>query len=233
MKHLIEKYLEERAGAWSETTIRSETSRFKKLAQVMHLSPAEAYKELLLDGRKPYTIKTDFMRICDLEAWALEAGHIKATPFRNYYKRAASRFKYAYQKEELGITYEEAKRRIQDLEEPVRVMAMNMLETGVRISEAYKVKNGKVIGKGGKPRTVFGTIEKTVPQSTFARKLKAVGLKPHSLRKLWATRLVEKGVTPQDLCKAAGWSSINTALSYLQARDDERLESFVKKAVKE
>ena len=148
-------------------------------------------------------------------------------------EKAANKFKYAYQKEDVGLTFEEARQRIMTLEDPYRSMALGMLQTGVRISEAYNVRDGKVKGKGGKRRTVFGTIEKTAPKATFWRHLRRIGLKPHSLRKLCATHLASKGATAADLCKVFGWTNIHTAYVYLQAKDDERLSSFIEDATKE
>lgn len=233
MRDLINEYLADKKSGWAETTFNSERSRLKSLSQYLDQSPAQVHLMLINDGHKPYAIKTAFIRICSLEAWAVENQKISKTPFKSYMDKQRNRFKHAYVKEDLDVTFEEALQRIQKLESPHREMAMSLLQTGVRISEAYKVNNGRVIGKGGKPRTIYGKIKATAPRSSFSRHLSRVGLKPHSLRKLWATRLGEKGATPADLCKAAGWSSISTAYAYLQARDDKRMQALVDDAIKE
>lgn len=221
MKELIPAYLEAKESAWAVSTWKSEKARLNSLAGSLHLSPLGLYKKLEKQGMKPYSIKTAFMRVIDLEAFAgLEP------KFREFLRTHKNRFKYAYQREEVIITFEEARARIAGLAEPYRSMATGLLTTGLRLSEAYAVKDGKVIGKGGKPRKIFGTIGKTAPKSTFARKLKAIGLKPHTLRKLCATRLAEKGASAADLCKVFGWSDIRIAYQYLQGKSDERLQKL-------
>jgi integrase len=233
MKEWVEEYLLDHQSSWSETTLKSERSRLRSLEKYLHMDPAAIYKALVLAGRKPYSIKTIFIRLCSLEAWAVANKKQQETPFKAFMDKHRNKFKYSYSKEEVGLTFQEALLKISSLEEPYRTMALGMLQTGVRISEVYKIKNGKVRGKGGKPRPVYGKLESTAPRSTFSRKLKAVGLKPHDLRKLCATRLAENGASPADLCKAFGWSSINTAYHYLQSKSDEQLEALMKKSTKE
>jgi integrase len=218
----VDTYLEAKESAWAYSTWKSEKSRLRALGALIDSEPKTLHQTLKDRGMKPYSIKTLFIRLADLEAWA-KAG----TKYQEYMETHKNRFKHAYQKEELELTYDQAMERIQQLDEPYRTMALGILKTGVRVSEAYKVKGGKVEGKGGKVRKVFGTIEVTVPYSTFWAKLKAIGLKPHSLRKLCATRLADKDSTAADLCKVFGWSSITTAYQYLQAKEDSRLESLM------
>lgn len=220
MKKYISKYLEYHESAWAPTTMKSERSRLNVLAPHLDKSPKDLHQWLKDQGKKPYTIKTTFIRLADLEKWA------KLEPkFQTYLETHQNRFKHAYQKEELEISYEDALSRISSLGAgtPASTHALSLLQTGTRISESYDTAGGQVTGKGGKTRKIFGTIETTVPRSTLWRKLKAVGLTPHTLRKLCATRLVDKGATAADLCKVFGWSDIKTAYQYLQGKDDERL----------
>lgn len=130
------------------------------------------------------------------------------------------------------MTFEEAMIKIQALPEPSRSMALDILKTGLRVHETYKVQGNQVVGKGGKTRTIYGKIRATAARSTFSRHLAQIGLKPHTLRKLWATRLADKGASLADLMKAGGWSSISSVTPYLQGKDDNRLEALIKKAVK-
>lgn len=222
MKDLIEKYLEDQESAWAPTTIKSERSRLNAIADQLEKPPQDVYKYLVSIGQAPYTIKTTFIRLADMEKWA------GLRPlFQNYLAKHQNRFKHAYSREDLTMTYTEASKRIETLEEPYRSQARGLLQTGLRISESYTASGGVVKGKGGKIRKVYGKIESIAPKSTFARKLKAVGLKPHSLRKLMATRLVEKGASAADLCKVLGWSSIKTAYQYLESREESKLEAIV------
>lgn len=225
MKELIPAYLEAKESAWAPTTYKSEKARLNAVAARLGLAPKALHKELEAEGVKPYSIKTLFIRIADLQRWA------KVAPtYQEYLASHKNRFKHVYQKEEIELTWEEALARIQTMEVPYSAMAQSLLATGLRISEAYKVKNGKVEGKGGKYRKIFGTIEVTATKSTFARKLKAVGLKPHTLRKLCATHLAEKGASAADLCKVFGWTDIKTAYQYLMAQEDSKLESFMEQS---
>ncbi len=208
--------------------MRSERARLSALGDTLNEAPEAVYGALKAAGKKPYSIKTMFIRLCALEKWIG-----KDEVFRRFMDKHQNRFKHAYQREELEITYDEALHKINsELAGDHRAMALSLLRTGVRLSESYKVRDGKVEGKGGKIRKVYGKIEAVVPRSSFARKLKAVSLKPHTLRKLCATKLAEKGATAADLCKVFGWSSITTSYQYLQGREDSRLEAFVEESTK-
>ena len=221
MRQFIESYLEHKESSWALSTYRSEKSRLNAQAASLHLSPKELHKRLTEQGMKPYSIKTLFIRLSDLEKFA----KLPAS-FAAYLESHKNRFKHVYQAEELTITYEQAQALIGQLAQPYRSMAEGMLQTGVRISEAYGVEDGRVVGKGGKPRKVFGIIKETAPKSTFALKLKEIGLKPHTLRKLCATRLADKGASAADLCKVFGWSDIRVAHKYLQAKADAKLQEL-------
>ncbi len=216
MNNLVEAYIDDHKTAWAESTLKSELARLRRLD--LSLAPEALFKQLQGQGKKAYTIKTTFIRVCALERWA------KFEPrFAQFMEKHGRRFKFVYEKEQVQVTYEEAEKRIMGLEGRSREHALGLLRSGVRLTESYNVRDGQVKGKGGKTRKVYGTIKETEAKSSFARKLKAVGLKPHTLRKLCATRLAEKGATPADLCKIFGWSSIETAYQYLQAQGDERL----------
>lgn len=223
MLDMVDRYLEAKESAWAESTWRSEKSRLKALGARINDAPAVLHKKLKEEGKKPYSIKTLFIRLSDMQAWA----GVENT-YGQYLQTHKNRFKHVYQKEEVTVSYEEAKARIEGLEAPYREMALGLLLTGVRISESYKVKDGKVEGKGGKVRKVYGEIKATCPKSTFAAKLKEIGLKPHTLRKLRATVLAEKGASAADLCKIFGWSDIKTAYQYLQAKEESKLQELMK-----
>lgn len=222
MKELIDAYIEDHETAWSPTTLRSERARLRSAAPYLDRGPDALYRALYQAKKKPYTIKTTFVRVCALETWAKNG-----TQYRDFMKKHGNRFKHAYVKEEVKISYTEAAKRAESLSSPYKEMALAMLRTGLRLSEMYVAKDGMVKGKGGKSRKVYGTIKETAPKSTFARKLKAVGLKPHTLRKLCATRLAEKGASPADLCKVFGWSAIGTAYQYLMPREDDKLAALM------
>ncbi len=220
MNNLVEAYINDHKTAWAESTLKSELARLRRLD--LSLPPEALFEKLQQQGKKPYTIKTTFIRVCALESWA------KLEPrFAQFMEKHGRRFKFVYEKEQVQVTYEEAEKRIMGLEGRSREHALGLLRSGVRLTESYNVRDGQVKGKGGKTRKIYGKIKETEAKSTFTRKLKAVGLKPHTLRKLCATRLAEKGATPADLCKIFGWSSIETAYQYLMPGEDARLEALV------
>lgn len=221
MNEYVQAYIKDHETAWAPSTLKSELARLRRLN--LSLTPAEQYEQLMAQGKKPYTIKTTFIRICALESWA------KLEPkYQDWTDKHDRRFKHSYDKEEVRTTYEDAERIIMGIEGRARDHALGLLRSGVRLSESYDIDDGRVVGKGGKPRKVYGTIKETVPKATLARKLKAVGLKPHTLRKLCATRLAERGATAADLCKVFGWSSIETAYQYLMPREDKKLEEMLR-----
>ncbi len=222
MKHLIEPYLKYHETAWAKSTMKTARSILKKCEDCLE-SPEGLFDKLRERQIRAYTLKATFTRICHLEKWAQREPIFKA--FTN---RHRATFKHAYVKKEVGISYEEALAAITQLDSPAREHAYSLLNTGLRISESYDVGADQMVrGKGGKVRKVYGRVEYTIPKTTLWRKLRDVGLKPHDLRKLFATRLVERGASAADLCKVMGWSSIATAYQYLQSRDEGRLESLV------
>jgi hypothetical protein len=222
LSEYVDPYLKDHETAWAPSTRASETSRLRRTLFLIDKGPGALFEHVVAEGYKPYAIKTLFIRICRLEAWVN-----KSAEYRTWYKKHSNRFKHAYVKRELNLTYSEVGVRVARLAEPYRTQALEMLKTGLRISEVPKARDGMVIGKGDKPRKVFGRITVSAPKSTFQAKLKAVGLTPHMLRKLCATKLAEKGATPADLCAVFGWSSITTAYQYLQPQSEERLQRLM------
>ena len=233
MRELIASYLEDHKQAWAETTVKSETARLNSAADLINKGPQKLY-DTLSTSMKPYSLKTLFMRIIAMEAWAIEKGLIQTAEYKAFMKKYRNRFKHAYVKEEVGIGYDEAVKRIGEITgEAAKRSALGLLQSGLRISEIMSLRDGRVRGKGGKTRRTYagsGLLEEAskVSPTTLRRRLKEVGLKPHQLRKLCATRLAEKGASPADLCKVFGWSAIATAYQYLQSKDDKRLMEMMK-----
>ena len=114
----------------------------------------------------------------------------------------------------------EARRLVNTIPEPSRTKAMELLNTGLRLHEYEKVSDGEVVGKGGKRRAVFGRVSKqSVREGRFRQDLARVGLTPHRLRKVFATHLGRQ-VDVFDLCAVMGWSSVETARSYVGGSED-------------
>lgn len=227
MKEHLEAYLKDHETAWSKTTLQSEGPRLRRALSLSQDPKTLFYA--LSKTHKPYTIKTTFIGISRLEQWCLDQGLIKNDyGFRAFLRKHRNKFKHVYDRIPVAYTYEQAEEKISRLKEPYRTAALELLKTGLRVSEPSRVSGGCVVGKGGKKRKVFGEITVLVPKSTLQLHLKKVGLKPHDLRKLFATRLAERGAAPADLCRVMGWSSLETAYRYLQPKDDQRIEEMLK-----
>ena len=105
----------------------------------------------------------------------------------------------------------------------------------MRWSESFTYDNGWVVGKGGKPRRIPYRAPALPPLTSYHRMyraLKTIGLTPHMLRKIAMAQYLKAGADVFDLTKIAGWSSITTAQSYVDAKDSQ-LEALHKVAFNE
>lgn len=235
---LVDEYINSKQFAWARTTLKNERARLSKHGHVVLQDPMEVYKELK-KSMCDYSIKTTLARLSKFHEWLVESDKIlpSKNPWRNFLTTNALLFKYAYQIERLTVTFDEAKERIQLLDEPYRQAAMQLLEGGFRYCELRTFNGFHVIGKGSKPRTVFVREELkkfkyTGSYSALYIRLKAIGLKPHTLRKLCATEFSRHpDVKDQDTCKIFGWSSIETSLKYRQPHNDTRLGNMLQSVV--
>lgn len=224
---MITKYIAAHEFAWTEATIKSESSRLKNVADLLYRAPQVVYETLVDRDMAPYTIKTTMLRISHFRQW-IDKDDVAFTRFM---KKHSQLFRNVYTKESLAIDFATALKRIEGLSDDViRNHALFLLKSGLRISESYNVNENDmtVKGKGGKSRKVFIQVpKKLAAKSTLRRALKKLGLKPHSLRKLFATRLIQKGAELHEVCKITGWSNLNTAMSYLQSKSDDSLGKIV------
>jgi hypothetical protein len=216
----IASYIESKRDAWSPSTIKTAHSKLRALehSEVLALNPKDAYTELVAQGMKPYTIKTAFILMHGYEVY--RSGDSKWQVFTKTHARL---FKNAYQKEQLNVTFEQAMHLIEGATFTtigMKQTALLMLTAGLRSMEALAYDgSGKVVGKGGKVRSVFTQITKRSEGNSYRQlysELRGLGLKPHMLRKLAATRLAEQGFTLQDIMTVMGWTNMQTAASYLQ-----------------
>ena len=237
----IRDYIESKGHGWSYTSQQSENSRLNKVAHIIKDGPLALYKHLNAKGQKPYTIKTTFIRVADFMQWRIDEKYCDGkNAFKFFMKVNGRLFKNAYEKERLDVGYEEAVRRISGLADgEVKTKAFDLLATGMRYTESLTEANSTVIGKGGKRRRIYRPNQVTrasegsnytISYTTFYNALKAIGLKPHTLRKLALNRFVENGAKEADLMAIAGWSSIATASSYLQPKREEELDELVSKS---
>lgn len=201
--------------------MRSESSRLYANSQLLHLQPEELCQRLSLQ-MKPYAAKTTLIRIADYKAFTGDV------TLRNFLRNNRKRFQNAYEKERLNVNYNGALRALEQIKDTrIRNLCYELLFSGARISELLSHKHGQVVGKGGRIRTLF--LRDSLRHyagcsySEVYKSLKAVGLKPHTLRKLAATRMAEMGFREADLMRVMGWSQISTAACYLQPKRDEEI----------
>lgn len=232
---MAKHYLDSKKGAWAESTLRSEEHRLNGLLPHLNGDAPALWKALA--SLKPYSRVTAFTRACSFYSFLIAKGHVAGPNVYDAFREENARlFKNAYQPKALSISFEEAKRRIAEIkDEAIRNRALRLLSGGLRFTESATLQDGHVVGKGGKRRRVFcqettGDVY-TGSYQTFFRALKKVGLKPHDLRKLCATKLVEAGLKEADLMKVMGWNSIITAKSYLQPKLDDELADVFKAAI--
>jgi integrase len=229
MSALVTKYLEDKQTVWAPSTRSSERHR---LSSVVHALDGNA-KTLwgALQHLRPYARVTSWVRVTDFYQWCLDEGHLTGLNiYAAFRKKNPQLFRNAYTPTKPSITYEEAKARISTISnEAVRTYALRLLEGGLRFHEAPLVENGRVCGKGRKTREVFVQGVAPVAYHQVRRALAKVGLKPHMLRKLFLTRLTQLGANPFELCQVAGWSSVQTAQSYI-SNNNGRIQRLVSEA---
>ncbi len=239
---VIEAYLEIASRSWSLSTQVSEASRLRALLPLLQehgFSPDAIYGGLSTQGVGAYTIKTAFIRLSKVYDFVVDLNLVDkhTNPFKSYMKHTApNKFKTSnvYKPKVVPLTYEQLKVEVDLVADSVLKDTLRfMMQSGLRIHEVYKVQksidgNFFVQGKGGKMRPVM-----TAPPAVLASKgvvqktLMKFGLTPHALRKLAATKLAASGMVVSDLQQVFGWSSLQTAQSYIQQTDSNNLKNKV------
>jgi integrase len=231
MLNLLNKYIESKELAWSATTRRSEYYRLKGLLPSITGDPTLLWDSL--KKHKPYSRVTCWIRVCSFWDWLIAKGHKHGNnKYRTFREENRRLFKYAYSRTPAKFSYREVCARIQRIgNDDCQKKAHWILSNGLRVSEFETLKDGVVVGKGGRCREVFHTDlpspSRPIGYDEFWRELRKVGLKPHDLRKACLTRVVERGANEFELCRIAGWSNLNTASSYIQVNKN-RLKELMK-----
>ena len=232
----IDSYIQDMELRWSETTKRSERARLERWAPAIDGNPATLWAAVR--HLAPYSRTTTWTRVVAYVDWTIETGHQTGpNPYRAFRSKNFKQFKNTYQRRVPQLSFEEAVARINTLSAPgIREKALQLLYSGMRWSESLTLQDGWVIGKGGKRRRVPQRAQGvSAPLSSsyhaFYRELRKVGLKPHDLRKLALNHYVAAGANPFELAAIAGWSSINTAQSYIETLG-VRLEQLHQEAFK-
>lgn len=230
MRELIKQYLHSKELAWAASTIKSERARLTAVAEALTLnpSPVHLWEALVQRNMRPYARLTTWIRVSQFFQWGIDAGLIAGPNlFKKFKAENARLFKNAYVRYTPKCSYDEALRNLSTISDSeVKKDCLSLLQSGMRISESYQLKDGRVRGKGNKSRRVFSGQATTQSYRRIYAALKPLGLKPHDLRKLFASRLVEKGANQFELCELMGWSNLNTASSYIRV-SEKKLETLV------
>lgn len=234
----VDEYIQSKSMAWARSSQKNERYRLKFHAHALMDPPAEVYLRLSKTMTN-HSIKTTFTRLGKFHEWLVETDKIPPAknPWKSFLNSHALLFKHCYQIERLKISFDDAKSRIEQIEEPYRSASLQLLEGGLRYCELWTYDGERVIGKGSKPRAIFlreplKSFRYRGSYSALYVRLKAVGLKPHSLRKLCATELSRHpNAKDQDICKIFGWSSIETSIKYRQPHNDDRLSEMIQSVV--
>lgn len=237
MKGLIDLYLDSKKNAWEATTLQSETARLHTIADRLDGNAPKlwAYMDEVRLGS--YTRLTVWCRVTAFYDWLIEKGIVHgANPYSSWRASNARLFKNMYVRKTAKLSFAEAKERIAKIPDPAsKDYALGLLSSGLRYCEPARITDGVVKGKGGKMRVVFGAKQQRAfkynkSYYTFRRHLAEVGLKPHDLRKVFASSLVKNGANEFDLLEVMGWESLETAKSYVGARKKEELKKLVRLA---
>jgi hypothetical protein len=232
MKHWLTEYMTYQTNRWAPTTLVSERARLIKLLPQIDGNPDALW--VAMASYKPYTRVTTWTRVASYWSFGQRFGFIPpgVNPYDDWREANERRFKNTYTKKLPTITASEALKRLTSLPEAnVRAAANFLLVTGTRDCERYTADSGYVVGKGSKTRRVYGSEELNphpeVSYHQLWRALKSVGLTPHMLRKIHLTELARDGADVFELCETAGWSSPNTAMSYIKgARTEEKVRAL-------
>lgn len=238
---LIKKYIKSKEGSWSPTTLRTEAYRLRGLKKEHLIDPETLWNYLKKErGLKPYALKTSYIRASELAEYAMRTGFLPkgANLLKEYMRDHALKFRAAYEHRPVGISFSEAAERINSLPAGIREKAVQLLATGMRISESMSLsEEGTVVGKGGRVRVIplaseYAAKEFDKSETTLRRALKKIGLTPHQLRKLCATELVKHGASEADLMQIMGWRTSQMAAVYVQAERQRELTEKISTKLK-
>jgi len=238
MDKLLQAYLDSKKDQWSETTTKSVASKLKSIdTAYLPLDPASLHADLVRQGYGAYSVKQMMLLAAQVCKYGVASGVLPSEAYTGFLKTRSRLFANAYTPKKVPASFEEAVTAIKSMGcAASRDFAIGLLVSGLRISEASKLVDSTVIGKGNKLRSVPNAelVRHAPPKSiaTFRRELaKATGLTPHQLRKLAATKFVKLGAREAELCSIFGWSSYQTASIYIQAENVSDMATQMKEAV--
>jgi site-specific recombinase XerD len=221
----IAAYIADKSLSWAPSTLRNEEIRLQGLAGVLDGEPVALWNELQSRGMSKYSVVTTWTRVTDFWQFLVDSKLVEGSTneYSEFRRKNKRQFKNAYEQKTCELTFDETLQLVQSIARPEsRAKALQLLNGGLRYTESLSVVDGSVIGKGSKVREVYvdNCDGFTVSYRTFLRDLRAVGLKPHDLRKVFLTALVRDGANEFELMEAAGWSSMAPARSYINVNKD-------------
>ena len=241
MKTQIDLYIESKKYSWSDSTKRSERARLNSLSRGKHTCPEKMYEHLVNKNMKVYSIKTAFLRLKSFHDFLIESGVTDGPNlFSQFIQKNARLFKYAYERKSVEMSFSEGVKRCKTIRnDSCRRKALEIIGSGLRLSEhrAFDRDNGRVKGKGGKTRNIhipdIKGSRRDYSDTTFRRELARVGLRPHDLRKLYATRLLQDGMNIVEVARLLGHTSITTTEKYIQDLNEKDLYKKIDASLKE
>ncbi len=229
MKDLYAEYIKDKAPTWSASSVRSESSRLNGRHELIDGNAARLWDSL--KDLQPYARATYWTRVAAFYDWLIENGkRTSPNPYTVFRKRNTQCFRNAYVKRPCQVSMTDIKAlldKIPDKYEDIRNKCKQLLAGGLRRTESYTLADGYVTGKGGKVRRAYvpeilGPMAEPSRYSTMLKVLKKYcGITPHKLRSIKLTTMARKPeIKSRDLQEFAGWSSISTAESYVNANHE-------------
>lgn len=226
-KMLYQEYIAFMAPKWAESSVRSESQRLDRLWDSIDGNPQKLWDAL--KNLQPYTRVTYWGRVTCFWDWQIKKkGLAGPNPYSIFREENPRCFRGCYIRKPAKHSFQEALDLIMTIpDEGRRNKCLQLLTGGLRFSESFTLTpDGYVTGKGGKVRRVYpadvkGPMASKSEYSSILRDLKTRGLRPHKLRSIKMTDMVDNGATTFQLQKFAGWSSIDTAQSYVNVRDED------------
>lgn len=232
----IEKYIESQENAWTSTSFKTELSRLRAHSTLVTGQPSDLHEGLKRKGLSGSTIKTVFVRVADYWGW-LNRLRNEDNPYHLYMEKHARVFKRVFVKQVVNMSFDEALSKLEQatMAPERKAYLVSLLNTGARVSELENVgADQHITGKGGKSRFVPDAKQQSMPCShvTLWRELKRhVGLTPHDLRRLFATKMKQAGMDIKDIASLLGHSNIQTTFKYLQSETNNELAASVRSAL--
>jgi|ERR1019366_4094796 integrase len=217
----VERYLEDMKNAWAPKTLHNTKLTLGRLLPVLTGDPQKLWDELC-KTQSDYTRVMTWGKVCGFWDYAEPDSR---NPYRDYRKKNARLFRDKYLEKTTSETAKSAREKIASITNPsIKRKAMELLLTGMRYTESLTLKDGVILGKGDRKRKInvpeVEGPEMTCHYKTFYNALRDVGLKPHTLRKIYLTECVRKGANVFQLKKLAGWKSLQSAVSYIDVDED-------------